>query len=387
MTLTLELLSRIEKDIEELRNANGQAGFSLYVSFAGIAATSYLLLRELANVNDLPFSQIATIFLAGLLLLKIPWAIYQIVNVDYAKKRRHEPGRFFWSNDFFFELRTSGIFQGLVFLASFLVTFFLPIPIWVKLFTGLSFLLYLFIIGLVVIFSMRQEAYAPSNTKPGFIVWAPVPFIIATALSIPGLTLQMEKPFGSQTGGYLIAGLLLTIIFFIDLIIRLSTPSLLLEKLQRLRYDIIFLKANLEDAWTRYEVYVDGHDISEELRVELDEIMQQFNSLEFHQAQKEESLTNIRKQLTESQKQDKLSAADFQPVDKEKERCYSEEINQVYVSLGARLEALEAQIQKISRSTQEWKRADEYHQFILSRFETIGEKEAQLQRRGKRWTK
>lgn len=132
ISLTLKLLNRIEKDIDELRTKHQRAGFNSYVAIAGLAATLYVLQLELAKVTDLSIAKVGITALAGVLLLKIPWAIYQLIAIDQVKKKRHEPGRFFWSNDFFFELRLSGVFQVVVLCLSIVATFFLSIPPWVK---------------------------------------------------------------------------------------------------------------------------------------------------------------------------------------------------------------------------------------------------------------
>jgi len=388
MTLTLELLNRIEKDIEALRDKKTRDGFSLYVALAGIAGTLYLLLGELSKLADISFTKISMAFFTGLLLLKIPWAFYQLIAFDQATKKRHTQGRFFWSNDFFFETRPAAILQLLVFLISLSLIFFLPMPLWVAVFTGISFLLYIFIIGLVSILSLRKEPYAPNNNNKNAAIGLPILFLIFTFASIGGLIRYMNAPIGSETQPYLIAGLLLTLVFFIDTLIRLLTPSLLLEKLQKLRYDIIFLRANLEDAWTRYEVYVDGHDISEELRGDMDDIIRCFNTLDAHQSQQEESLSAVQeelKQLEVMQSQRKLTQDDFSKLNEHKAKFFlhADEIGRIFGNLNPQLESIANQINRISRTTQEWQRAEIYHQYILSRLSSLTEKDKQIMEGGK----
>lgn len=253
MTLTLELLKRVEKDIDELKLSKTREGFSLYVAIAGIATPLFLLLGELNKLSAISFSQIGVIFVAAILVSKIPWAFYQLITVDHATKKRQKPGRFVWTNDAFFENRLSGVFQSAVFLGSLVLIFFLRIPLWVVVFTVVSFLLYVFIIGLLFVLSFKREPYVPSGANKKAIVGLPLLFLVFTIVSIVGLISQMTLPVGDETRPYLMAALLLATWFFVDMLIRLSTPSLLLEKLQLLRYDIIFLKANLQDAWIRYD--------------------------------------------------------------------------------------------------------------------------------------
>ena len=72
MSLTLELLKRIEADITEIQAINNRAGFSPYVALAGLAATVYVVLGELTKQSNISFEKIGIITFAGILLLKIP---------------------------------------------------------------------------------------------------------------------------------------------------------------------------------------------------------------------------------------------------------------------------------------------------------------------------
>src|SRR5947209_19658575 len=67
ITLTLELLNRIEKDIDELRAKKTRDGFSEYVALGGLAATLFVLLGELSKVTQISFSSVGVIFFCGLL--------------------------------------------------------------------------------------------------------------------------------------------------------------------------------------------------------------------------------------------------------------------------------------------------------------------------------
>jgi hypothetical protein len=375
MTLTLELLKRIEGDITELKAAKTRDGFSLYVVWGGIAGIFYIVLAELNKIKDVSFSKTAVIFFTILLLSKILWAIYQLIGIDLTAKKQHKPGRFFWSSDFFFELRATGIFQGIIFLLSIIFVFMLPVPLWVAVSTAISFLLYTLIIGFIFIVSFRKEAFRPNNANKIIALGMPALFLVSTVISLIGLISQMEKPIGPETQPFLLAGLLFALVFFIHTLIELTTPSLLLEKLQTLRNDIVFLRANLEDAWTRYEIYIDGNEITEELRNDMDEIVRCFNTLDFHQAKKGEFLLAILEEIMKLEKKRKLVEADFTDLYALKSQffAHNEEILKIYDYLNPRLLDLSEQIHKISRATQEWQKADKLHEYILARNASVGE--------------
>ena len=387
MNLTLELLNRVEKDIDEQRARKTRDGLSEYVALASFAGVLYLLLGELNKLADLSSPAIAVPLFSGLLLLKIPWAFYQLVAIDQATKRRHEPGRFFWSNDLLFENRLGGLFQLLVFLACGTFVFFLSLPLWISISTGMAFLLYALILGLVFVLSFKREPISPNNTNKWTMVGLPVLFLAATIMSVTGLFSQMNTPIGKEASSYVIAGLLLALIFFVDRLIRLATPSLLLEKLERLRYDIIFLKADLRDAWIRYEIIVYGHDISEELKTEIEDIIRAFNTLDYGQTQQEKSLSAIQDELTRLDKEQqsrRLIENDLATVNSHKVEFFAHlgAVTRLYTALQPRIDKLAKEVNKISRTTQEWERADEYHKFILSRLEALDEMDKQIAKKG-----
>ena len=174
LNLTLELLNRVENDIDEQRAKKTRDGLSEYVALASFAGILYLLLGELNKLADTSFPAIAVILFSGLLLLKIPWALYQLLAIDHATKRRHEQGRFFWSNDLLFENRLGGLFQLLVFLTCGIFVFFVSLPLWISISTAIAFLLYAFMLGLVFVLSFKREPISPNNTNKWTMVGLPV---------------------------------------------------------------------------------------------------------------------------------------------------------------------------------------------------------------------
>jgi hypothetical protein len=383
LALTLELLNRIENDIDELRAKKTRDGFSEYVVFAGLAAALFLLLGELNKLTEISFPFVAVILFGGLLLLKIPWALYQLLAIDYATRRRHEKGRFFWSNDLWFEDRIAAIFQLIVFVICGVLLFVVPLPLWVAITTGGAFALYVFIIGLISILSFKKEPFSLNNKNNWTMAGLPLLFLAVTIASVIGLILQLEFPVGKKTAPYAVAGLLLTFIFFVDRLIRIQTPSLLLGRLENLRYDIIFLKADLKDAWIRYEVAVSGHDISEELRTEMDDIISSFNMLDYGLAQKEKCVAAVNEEIQRLETQldnGGLNENDFTILDSHKREFFQhfDAIDRLYADLQRRLIKLAKDINRISRTTQEWERADKYQKYILSRDAALHEKDKRI---------
>src|SRR5262245_27422094 len=90
ITLTLELLHRIESDIDEQRAKKTRAGFSEYVGLAGFGAALFLLLSELSKLSQVSVAKATAIFCMGLLLMKLPWAPLQLVMIDTLEQARPE---------------------------------------------------------------------------------------------------------------------------------------------------------------------------------------------------------------------------------------------------------------------------------------------------------
>jgi hypothetical protein len=386
LTLTLELINRVEKDIDELRGKRSREGFSVYVALAGFAAVAFLLLSDLGKLSKIPFAKVAVVLLAGLLLMKIPWAIYQLLAIDLVTAQPPEKGRFFWSNDLFFEHRIAGMFQLILFVGGATVVLFLHFPFWISVSTVFAFLLYVFILGLVSIFSFRKKPLSPESTRKFIMVSMPALFLLMTAVSLFGLIPRMKLPIGSETSSYAIAVLLLAMVFFMDTLIRLSTPSLLLRKLERLRYDIIFLKADLKDAWTRYEVIAIGHYISEEVRGDMDEIIRSFNTIDYGQSQKDRALAAYEEELEQLETDHNvraLTAGDFGKLQPHKTDLFKHVgiVKGLFADLQPRLDKLQKDIHEISRSTQEWNRAEEYHKYIVSRLAAIDDTDQKIEKR------
>ncbi len=387
LTLTLELLHQIEKDIAEQRARKTRAGFNEYVALAGFAAALFVLLSELGKASQLPLPKVGAIFCIGLLLMKLPWAPYQLVTIDRIEQSRPEKGRFFWSNDLLFEDRVAGLFQLILFLGCAIGVFFLHFPLWISVSTALAFSLYIALLILRFVLSFRREPFRPNSAKTVVMSGLPSLYMITTGAAVIALISRLSAPIGNETSVYAISGMLLTAVFFLDRLIRLSTPPLILSKLERLRYDLIFLRTDLREAWVRYEIIVYGHEISEELRADMEDINRTYDMLEYGQSKKKTALMKIDLELDRLEKvqtQEKITEDHLADLYSQKKEFlgHFEAINLLVAGLNPKLQKIALEIHRISRSTQEWEKADEYHRSILSREAAFNENEKEIAARG-----
>lgn len=93
------------------------------------------------------------------------------------------------------------------------VVFFLRLPLWISASTAVACLLYVFILGLVTIFSFRKKPLTRESTRKSIMISMPALFLVMTAVSLFGLIARMKLPIGSETSSYAIAGLLLAMVF------------------------------------------------------------------------------------------------------------------------------------------------------------------------------
>jgi hypothetical protein len=105
------------------------------------------------------------------------------------------------------------------------------------------------------------------------------------------------------------------------------------------------------------------------------------------QSQKEKYLSLIQEEIkllaVEGEKR-KLTENDFSKVVPLRREFFVhfDAVNRLFDQLQPVLDKLAKEINRISRSTQDWQRADRYHQYILTRLATINEKDKQIAQNG-----
>ena len=181
-------------------------------------------------------------------------------------------------------------------------------------------------------------------------------------------------PIGVATAPFIIAGIIFAIIFFLNVAVVLSAPSLLLTNLQQLRRDIIFLKLELKDAWILYEIYMEGNELTEEVRSILGKITHAFSLIEYQQSQQKEILPLIQEEINKLKNVKKLTEEDFQSLNQDKAKFLQHRNikNDIYDLTSPFHSELGSKINKISGVTKEWEKADNYRQYVLSRLAELG---------------
>lgn len=378
LKLTLELINRIEKDIETIKKDKSSDGYTISASIAGFAGATYLFFSELNKLSEFPFTKVGSILFAMLLIGKLSWTFFQLVYFDSSPNSQNS-NRFRWTNHFLYDQRLNFLYQIIIFIFSTISLLFLNLPVWVSIITGLSFAIYIFLLVVFFVLSYKNEVFSEHQENKLFKIGLPVLVIITSIISSIGLLKSVSSPIGSATS-YILAGIIFAIIFFINVAIVLSAPSLLLTQLQQLRRDIIFLKLDLKDAWILYEIYSEGNELNEEIRTLIEKITYFFNSVEYHQTQQKETESSFQEIICNLEIEDQLKNADFEVLNPNKAKFLSHRkaVADIYSLLNPLLTELQQNVNKISRVTNEWEKADNYHQYILNRLENLGKEEVEI---------
>ncbi len=372
--LTLELINRIEKDIETIKSDKSSDGYSISASIAGFAGALYLLFSEFSKIVKVPFTEIASILLAMLLIGKLSWTISQLVYIDTPPSNSQNSNRFRWANHQLYDQRLNFLYQISIFIISIILLFLINLPIWVVLFTALSFGIYIFLLGMVFVFSYKKQPLSVFYENKLFKIVLPILVIITSIISSIGLLKSVPFPIGVAAAPFVIAGIIFAIIFFLNVAVVLSAPSLLLTNLQQLRRDIIFLKLELKDAWILYEIYMEGNELTEEVRSILGKITHAFSLIEYQQSQQKEILPLIQEEINKLKNVKKLTEEDFQSLNQDKAKFLQHRNikNDIYDLTSPFHSELGSKINKISGVTKEWEKADNYRQYVLSRLAELG---------------
>ncbi len=374
LKLTLELINRIEKDIETIKGDKSSDGYSISASIAGFAGALYLLFSELNKLAEIPFTAIVSILLGMLLIGKLSWTISQLVYIDTPPSNSQNSNRFRWANHQLYDQRLNLLYQIAIFIISTILLFLINLPVWVVLFTALSFGIYIFLLGMFFVFSYKEQPLSVFYENKLFKIVLPILVIVTSIISTIGLLKSIPFPIGNATVPFIVAGIIFAIIFFINVAVVLSAPSLLLTHLQQLRRDIIFLKLELKDAWILYEIYMEGNDLAEEVQSILEKITHSFTLIEYQQSQLREILPSIQVEVDKLEKLKKITEEDFQLLNQNKAKFLQHKNieNNIYELTSPFHSELSNKINKISGVTKEWEKADNYRQYVLSRLAELG---------------
>jgi len=216
LRLYLELIRIVEKDIDEIKAATTRSGWTSWAMVGSVVGASLLFLGETRKLQVFPAEEVKTVWLGGLLLYAVAISSLRVFYVDDQNIR---PGRVRWSNDVYFSHIPSGVFTFLIFLLAMIVAWTLPLPIFAKIATLVTFSVWTLWMALFLLLSKREFALGNTMILARSGRWISWVNFSLSLLSLVLITVQLQFPLGEPvTLPYLLGGLLIAMTL---LIIRL----------------------------------------------------------------------------------------------------------------------------------------------------------------------
>jgi hypothetical protein len=281
LTVYLELIRIIEKDIDEIQQESTRTGWTSWTIIGGIVGALLLLFGETKNLTEFPAQKVGELLLAGIFGLEIVnllTTIFRLVN------NIPKAGRIRWSDE-----ERSNYLPALVYRLLLLTIFTfiaaqltLPLLPLIVILSSLGFWL-LFMIFLLV-FGLSRRPLGPPTVKNAGTSGALILLLLASFPAFVILVLRQPPPVGNATLPYILAGLILGIIWLVSQLVSSTTPSRLLSNLKALKNDIVFLRIDIDEALKRYEILSEGETLPDVVQRELSEVEAALNALYNEQA-------------------------------------------------------------------------------------------------------
>jgi hypothetical protein len=354
LSLYLELIRIIEKDIDEIKAGDTRSGWTSWAMLGGIVAGLLLLFGETRKLQNFPTREVETIGLGGLFLYNI---VVLSLRVLYPNETVVKPGRIRWSNDAYFSFVPSAIYNLLIILASIALAVVLPLSLLGKLTIVAASTLWALLTGLLLVLSKIKFPFGNNrmSRKSGLVI-SLVTFLLSV-LALGVLAIRMQMPVGeTATLPYILAGLILSITLLIGNLIHTMAPSRLLSNLQDLRDDIVFLRAEIDEALRRYETLKEGETLPDALQKDLSEIVNDLSVIEYAHSNIRTLLQRLISQLPSSgdSKEVKEQKVKQFNLDTESYALHESKCNELLHALGKKLNSLSKKQIQLASVTEDW---------------------------------
>ncbi|HKG60217.1 MAG TPA: hypothetical protein VKB05_10695 [Pyrinomonadaceae bacterium] len=213
--------------------------------------------RVTRTLNSFPTSDVEKITLAAILFYNV--VVLSMRAIYFKEGNNIRPGRLRWSKEAYFSFVPSAVFNSLILITSVVIVLRLGMPIWIMALTASAFGLWLVWTLLLLVLSRIEF---PLGNNKGTQKYGRIIGLVTLGLSLAAMLsigTQLQIPVGeTSTLPYVIAGLILAVLFLMGHLISTMAPSRLLSSLKDLRNEIVFLRIEIDDALRRYEVIVRG---------------------------------------------------------------------------------------------------------------------------------
>jgi hypothetical protein len=379
VSLYLELIRIIERDIDEIKAGNTRNGWTSWAIVGGIAAALSILFGETRKLTSFPTGDIKEITLSGILLYNFVSLFMR--SLYFNEETTIRPGRLRWSKDAYFSFVPSAIFSVIILLTSIIFAVGLEVPVWIKLLTIVAFALWTIWTVLLLVLSRIQFPLGnnKSTRKSGRII-----SLITMVLSFAAagsLGTQLSFPIGEvATLPYIISGLILVVLFLIGHLISTLAPSRLLSNLKDLRNEIIFLRIEIDEALKRYEVISEGETFPDAIQKELSTLLTDLNIIEYAHSNMDRLIKQMSAGLprkTDSAETRKQKATQV-GLDKDSYFLHQARCEKILRSLGTKLKDLSKKQSRVGGVTEDWASENIIRSALIQRLEAMDRVEQKL---------
>ncbi len=271
ITLYTELIRILEKDIDDAQSKSSREGWNTWGILGAIAAATFVLLGQTKDLQAVP-TETTSVAITFTLFFQFILIAYNFLtgNKTLAKEKRlTDSKQVFKGKRFLFFVRFIILSVVSVFIS------FTDYPVWIK-FTSiiLVFLPIMYVLLSLFVSSYTQQPLGnnPKYKKVSPIIGSLILFFYAVAVTLLGYRLKF--PIGqSLSAAYAIGISLSAIVVLAEVLLSNSTPTEAVSELQDLKDDIIFRRANLNEALYRYQILKEGKSLFDEMKPDLDKIM------------------------------------------------------------------------------------------------------------------
>jgi hypothetical protein len=379
--LYLELIRIIEKDIDEIKAGDARSGWTSWAIIGGIAAALSLFFGETRKLQMFPMEEVKTIGLGIILFLQAAMMTLLIPNINIPGIR---PGRVRWSRDANFSYIPRVVFRFLITLVLIFIAFTLSLTLWMKIILLVTLISWaLFLLLMLILILMNHPLGNTGTSRKGALYYV----LILTPLSLAGFIILLTKmPFPTgetATLPYILAGLLIALLFLVDNLISTSVPSRLLSNLYDLKNDIIFLRVDIDEALQRYEILTEGETLPDALKAELGDILNHLNFIDYAHSNMATLLEKMSREIpTQGDSEAEIAAKRQQlKLDKDSYSLHDEKTTQVLNSLTEKLKKLNKKMSKLLAASEDRANENTIRSLLVQRIQLLQADQAALAQR------
>jgi hypothetical protein len=271
ISLTLELIRLLEKDIDDEQSRNSKDGWTTFGVLGAIVGAVFLLLGQTKDLQEIPVDT-SVITVTFVFLFQFLFSAYNFLtgNGSFVKEKNLiDSKKIFGQGNAFIFVR--------IFILSLvsIVICFLDYPIWIK----ITSMLLVFMPAIFFIFYYFLSRYieipmgnTPKSQKVTSI--SGFTFLLFQLIAILLVGNQLTFPVGqSQSAAYVIGFSISAIVFLTEVLLSFTSPPKIVGDLQNLKDDIVFRRLGINESLNKYKILKEGKSLFDQMKPSYNQLM------------------------------------------------------------------------------------------------------------------